>query len=382
MIYLDHAASTPMSEKALAAYAAAAGRFYANTKSLHEEGQLAEEMLDILRKELAVLHNVPAQGLYFTSGGTEGNFLAITSLARFDSGGSGRHLITTEIEHPSVLNTFSMLEKDGFSVTRLKPDKYGRISPAALQAALRPETKLVSIQHVNSEIGTIQPISELGSVLKGTGALFHSDCVQSFGKVDFDPLSAGLDSFTTSAHKINGPKGTGAVYINPAIGFDPFYPNSAHENGFRPGTVDLPAVAAFTAAASETVSTQEIRLNKNRKLRKKFLSGIMDGNRKIMIEGHPQETAPHIIGLRVEGMEGQMLMQACSRNGIAFATGSACSSSKQQPSHVLTAIGRTADEARSFCRISLGSMTTGDEIDKTVDVFKHAIKEMLPVPRR
>ncbi len=369
MIYFDYAASTPMSASSLRVFTEASTRFYGNASSLHDVGSDAEMLLEECRKQFAGYLNGDPNGVYFTSGGSESNYLAIMSLVRAHSH-KGKHLITTVTEHPSVTNTFQLLEEEGFTVTKLSVDSTGRIRLQDLIQAVTEDTILVSIGHANSEIGTLQPLQEIGEILNDRGILFHSDCVQTFGKVPIDVHSLGLDSLSISSHKIYGPKGVGACYVSPQTHWQATIPGTSHEKGFRSGTVNVPGIAAFVTAAGDMVDHMKENEMHFRKLRDRVLTRLesQDG---FYIEGHPISVLPSIIGLRVKGLEGQYIMLELNRRGFAVSTGSACSVGQQSPSKTMIAIGRTPDEAREFIRISLGMSTSANDIDALLDELIH-----------
>jgi cysteine desulfurase len=365
MIYLDYAATTPMSKEALNAYTEAAAAYFGNASSLHDIGSNAERLLTICRKELAALIGGEERGIYFTSGGTESNILAIRSLINAHRH-RGNHLITTEMEHASLYHLFQQLEKEGFEVTYLPVNRFGQIDIGDLQRAITAKTILASIQHANSEIGTMQPIAEIGQLLRRHGVIFHSDCVQTFGKIRIDVKKMFIDSLSISAHKIYGPKGVGAVYIDPRINWQPCFPNATHEYGFRPGTVNVPGIASFITAAQhicENIDAEQTRLEQ---LRRYLLALIREKDLPVTVEGHPNARLPHIIGLSVHGIEGQYVMLECNRDNIAISTGSACQIGKQAPSRTMLAVGKSAEEAKQFIRVSFGKWTTEKDMDQLV----------------
>ncbi|MCF6136378.1 IscS subfamily cysteine desulfurase [Pseudalkalibacillus berkeleyi] len=377
MVYLDYAASTPISDSALRVFTESSKRFYGNASSLHDAGSHAKEMLEACRRQFAQFVNGESKGIYFTSGGSESNHLALQSLIRAHSV-KGKHLITTSTEHPSVTNTFLLLENEGYHVTWLPVDSTGMIRIKDLEEAITEETILVSIGHANSEIGTIQPLAQIGNIVKEKGILFHSDCVQTFGKVPINVKELGLDSLSISSHKLYGPKGVGACYISPHIRWEPSIPGTSHESGFRQGTVNVPGIAAFTVAAEEMVNNIDRNNNHFLSLRKQLLSELVEEN-WVVYEGHPTHSLPSIIGLRVKGIEGQYMMLELNGKGYAISTGSACSTGKQAPSKTMISIGRSPDEARELIRISLGVTTTTDEIKGFISDIKIILSIMKSV---
>ncbi|TLS39257.1 IscS subfamily cysteine desulfurase [Pseudalkalibacillus caeni] len=366
MIYLDYASTTPMSDKALEVYTEAARHYFGNPRSSHDIGTTASQLLEASRRKTAELFNGSEEGVYFTGGGSEANDLAIRSLVKASK--KGNHLITTSTEHSSVLNTFKTLEEEGYRVTYLPVNEYGEVEMKTLKGSLTPETALVSIAHANSEIGAVQKLKEIGQLLAEHNILFHSDCVQTFGKLPLDVRENNLSSISVSGHKIYGPKGVGVCYIAPHVSWGQVIPGTTHENGFRPGTVNVPGIAAFVTAAEDAVANMCKERNRYAELRKKFASEVCKHDR-IVIEGHQERALPHIIGLRVKGIEGQYIMLECNRHGFAVSTGSACSIGQQSPSKTLLAIGRDQDEARELVRITFGKFTTEEDVEKTNRFF-------------
>lgn len=375
MIYLDYAATTPMNEEALHAYTEAAKQYYGNPSSLHDVGSKAEHIVEACRSELAKMINGGGEGIYFTSGGTESNVLALRSLVSAHRE-KGTHLITTEVEHSSVYNLFKQLEKEGYDVTYLPVNREGLVNVGDVREAIREDTILASIHHANSEIGTIQPIEEIGKALRKANVLFHSDCVQSFGKIQIDVKRYSIDSLSISSHKLYGPKGVGLCYISPSIRWNMQIPNTIHENGFRPGTVNVPGVVSFTTAAQ--LALRHLDHNEQRfwQLREQFKEGIEKIASDITIEGHSSKQLPSIISLSISGVQGQYIMLEYNRHGIAISTGSACQVGQQQPSRTMLAMGKTADEAKQLIRLSLGQFTEEHHLDKAISVLENIIQRI------
>ena len=368
MIYLDFAATTPMSDEALEVFAATAKHVYGNPSSLHDIGSCADSLLETARSEIAKLLHGEKNGVYFTSGGSESNILALQSLLEANKD-RGNHVITTTCEHASVYNFFRKLEQHGFAVTYLPVDEHGEVEIEALERAIRPETILASIQFVNSEIGVIQPIARIGEILHEQNVIFHCDAVQAFGKIPIDVEKLHIDALSVSSHKIYGPKGVGAVYINPRRKWTAQFPGTTHEKGFRPGTVNVPGISAFTAAAQAIYNTMDEERERLNGLRDELIRQL----RKIpqmVLEGEPNRTLPAIAGLRIVGMEGQLAMLECNRYGIAISTGSACSVGSQEPSRTLKAMGRTDEEAKQFIRLSFGKSTTREDVRQAAAVLR------------
>lgn len=374
MIYLDYAATTPMTDRALEVYEAAARKYYGNASSLHDHGSTARQILDKARQTAANFLNAEQRGIYFTGGGSDANQLAIQSLAKGNRS-KGNHLITTRAEHSSVRNTFKLLKEQGFEIDYAPVDQQGRVMIDELEKLIRGDTILASFHHGNSEIGTIQDLEAIGNLLKDYHVLFHSDCVQTFGKIPIDVKAFGLDSLSISAHKIYGPKGVGAAYVNPSVSWKSVIPGTTHEKGFRTGTVDVPAVAAFMAAAQDIMEGCEEELEREEKLRRQLLESLLDKEFEMELEGDPVHRLPNIIGIRIHGMEGQYAMIECNRHGLAISTGSACSVGSEKPAASMIALGRQEQEAREFIRISLGKQTTETDITKTVEIIKKVLTQ-------
>ncbi|MGV3467083.1 MAG: IscS subfamily cysteine desulfurase [Heyndrickxia sp.] len=366
MIYFDYAASTPMDTEAIEVYSEIAKNIYGNSSSLHDIGTHAETLLSQCRKELAEMLNVPTQGIYFTSGGTESNLLSIISLAKTNSD-KGKHIITSLAEHASVHSAMEYLKRNGFEISYLAFTPEGIIDLEALKRTIREDTILVSIQHVNSEIGTIQPIQDISAVLKERNILFHCDCVQSFGKIDLREITPYLDSFSLSSHKIYGPKGVGAVFIKPIHPITPVFPGFHHENSFRGGTVNLPGIAAFIYAAQKM--HDQDRQHFYRQIREIFIKNLYQfGDRfEIFQSANKATQLPQIIGMRVNGMEGQWTMLECNRNGYAISTGSACQVGQQEPSLAMKALGIENGKANQFIRITFGKETREHHVKGLAD---------------
>lgn len=375
MIYLDNAATTKMSEKAGQVYRQAAEKFYANSNSLHDPGSDAKNVLEASRKAIAKLISGSERSLFFTGSGSEATFLALTSLAMAKQF-RGKHLITSKIEHSSVINTFQWLETRGFEITTIGVDSEGFIDISELKGAIRPDTVLASFQHVNSEIGTMQNLSQLSDICHNHDILIHSDCVQSFGKSPIDVQKMGLDALTISAHKIHGPKGLGAAWINHHLEWKPLISGSTQERGFRPGTVDVPAIASFAAAAAELTKNIPDQIEVFTNQRELFLNRLFEEtNQMIEVINPGNHSIPNIIALRTCQMEGQYAMLECSQQGLAISTGTACQVNEQKPSPVLLALGYSDEESRQLIRLSLSKYTTNDEIYEAAEILSEIVKK-------
>lgn len=374
MIYLDYAATTPMCEEALDAYRKVAQKVIGNASSIHDYGTSSSNIIDKSRSVFADMLNARQRGVFFTGSGSEANQLALLSLAEGNNA-RGKHIISTAAEHSCVRNTLMLLEKQGYTISRVPLTETGKVEPKAVKEAIQEDTVLVSIHHANSEIGAIQPLKEIGAFLKDSDILFHSDCVQTFGKVGIDVEAMHLDSVSISAHKIYGPKGVGATYINPSASWKPVIPGTTQEKGFRPGTANTPGIAAFLAAASVSMPQMESEFGRIRNLRQKLVQGLREMPFDISIEGDSEEGLPHILGFRIHGMEGQYAMLECNRHGLAISTGSACSVGTEKGSATMLALGRSEQETREFVRLSLGKQTSEDDIQKALEIIENVLTE-------
>ncbi|MDF2606391.1 MAG: cysteine desulfurase [Bacillales bacterium] len=367
MIYLDFAATTPISENALNTYVEMSRKYYGNSQSIHNFGLDANNIVELSKKQLAKILNCSSNGIYFTSSGSEANYLSIMSILKGNKK-KGSHIITSLVEHSSILNLFKKLEEDGFEVTYLKTDIHGRISLNELQDSIRTDTVLTSINFVNSEIGTIQEIKKIGMLLRESNVIFHTDAVQAFGKLKIDVDELCIDSISFSGHKIYGPKGVGFCYINPSISWSPLISGTTHQSGFRPGTLDLPSISALVTAATDIYSDLSNTIYYYSKLNSHFRNLILNNQLPVTIYGINQ--IPNIIGFSVDGIEGQYLMLECDKKGIAISTGSACKVGLQKPSNTMLAIGLNRDAARQFVRISFGKFTNFKHLNQLIEIIK------------
>lgn len=377
MIYFDYAATTPLDSDAAEVYVQAATEYFGNSSSLHDIGGQASGLLENCREELADLLGVDKKGLFFTSGGSEGNFLAIEALLSAPKQ-PGNHIIAGIAEHSSIHSVLNRLK--GYHVTFLPFHSLGLIELEELEKAITPETVLVTVQHVNSEIGTIQPIESIAEICNRNNIHFHSDCVQSFGKIDLKHITPFVSSISFSGHKIYGPKGVGGVYVNPSVAWSPFFPGGSHERGFRPGTVSVPAVASMTMAAQKINSTITLDVEKYWLLRKTFIETLEPIKEWVQIHQADHDSQlPSIIGLRIKGIEGQWIMLECNRLGFAISTGSACHVGLQSPAKVMLALGIFEKEAKEFIRISFGHSTTMEDVIRLGETLNGIVKEFKTV---
>jgi cysteine desulfurase len=352
-----------------------ATEYFGNSSSLHDIGGQSSALLENCREELSSLLGVDKKGLFFTSGGSEGNFLAIEALLSAPKR-KGNHIIMGMAEHSSVHGTTKRLENAGYRVTRVPFNSSGMIDQEKLVNLITSETILVSIQHVNSEIGTIQPIENIAGICKANHIHFHSDFVQSFGKIDLTNIAPLVSSFSFSGHKIYGPKGIGGLFIDPAISWSPFFPGGSHEKGLRPGTINVPAIAAMTVAAQKICNQIDEEKNKFLLLRKAFIKTIAPIKKWVQLfQADESSQLPQIIGMRIAGIEGQWMMLECNRLGFAISTGSACQVGMQSPAKAMQAMDLDIREAKEFIRISFGRSTTMDDVLKLGQNIVNVVKE-------
>lgn len=377
MIYLDHAATTPISEKAIEAWVTANKTYFANTSSLHEPGEAAHQLLSTCQHQLAALIHCQPDEIYFTSGGTESNHLALESLYLANRH-RGNHVITSAIEHPTVHSFFQQLESEGVEVTYLPVNEYGLISLDDVKRSTREDTFLASIQHVNAEIGTIQPLQEFGHWFRDHNIVFHSDCVQSFGKLFIETHSFLLDALSISSHKVYGPKGVGAVFLSNKTDWAKIRPLTSHQRGFRPGTLNIPGIASFTQAAIDIHQDLEKRKKQAWNLRNKFLNKLKVLGNKLRIEGHNSEThqLPWILGLGVEGVQGQYMLLSLDRHQICISTGSACQSEEFDASSAMNSIYENEQERLRFFRVSFGKDTTWADLETSAEKMLQIARQL------
>ncbi|WP_439097799.1 IscS subfamily cysteine desulfurase [Gottfriedia luciferensis] len=374
LIYLDYAATTPMSEEAIETFVTASKNYFGNERSLHDIGSKASLLLEACRKQLAGFINASPASIYFTSGGTESNLIAIQTLLK-STKKVGKHILTTTLEHSSISNYLKVLEEQGYEVSYLPVTNSGIISLEVIENAIREDTVLGIFQHVNSEIGAIQPINEIANLFNSSNILLHCDCVQSFGKIAIDVSKYEISSLSISGHKLYGPKGIGALYLNPKLTCQPIYPGTSHESGIRPGTVNVPAIASFVTATGHIIKNQDEEQKRCHYLKNVLKSQLQDVQHLVKFEGSDGECIPNIIGMRIIGLEGQFVMLECNRHQFAISTGSACAIGMQKPSETMLAIGRDPHEAKQFFRVSVGKQTTKEDLVKFSSVLKLIINQ-------
>ncbi|NLZ39631.1 MAG: cysteine desulfurase [Firmicutes bacterium] len=381
-IYLDNSATTAVRPEVAEVMQEVLCENYGNPSSLHRRGLLAERVKKEARRVLAEACGIKENEIIFTSGGTEANNLAIKGVARRFKR-RGRHLITTKVEHPSVLYTCRALEQEGFQLTYLDVDADGLVTPEAVAEAVTEETILVSIMHVNNEVGSIMPVAEIGSLIKQKNprTLFHVDAVQSFCKLPVRPQAWQVDLMTVSAHKIHGPKGIGALYCREGVQLAPLLHGGDQEGGIRPGTENMAGIAGFAEAVRLLLPQQAENSRQMGKLKEMLLAGLQARLSGIRANGS-LPGAPHILNLTIEGIKGEVLIHALAEDGIYASTGSACHSHRADPSHVLLAMGRTPQEIEASLRFSFAATNTVEEIEYAIDKISAAVEMLRLVTRR
>ncbi len=379
MIYLDHAATTKISPAARDAMIAALDT-YGNPSSVHTLGQQASAELGRARETIARQLGASPREIYFTSGGSEGDNQAILTGAKNGAAAGKRHIISTAMEHHAVLHTLEALEQQGFSVTYLKPDSEGRISPRQLEEAIRPDTALVSVMYVNNETGSVQPIRELAAVCHGHEIPFHTDAVQAVGHIPVDVKAGYVDFLTLSAHKFHGPRGIGALYVRRGIRLQSLIDGGGQERGKRAGTENLPGIVGMAAALEEETAQLKKHMDYVEGLRNTLMAGLREIPHARINES-PQHHAPGIVNVSFAGVEGESLLLLLDGAGICASAGSACSAGSLEPSHVLLSMGIPRDIAQGSLRLSLDHSNTPEEVAETIAQVR-AVVERLRKMRR
>lgn len=377
-IYLDNAATTCLDDRILEVMIPLFDRQFGNSSSLHSYGVEAKNVLDNAHEQIASYIGASANELIFTSGGTESNNFALKGIA-FANRQKGNHIIVSSIEHDCILDACKWLEEQGFYVTYLPVDQNGVVDLDFLKRAINPKTILVSVMFANNEIGTIEPIDEIGSICRERNVLFHCDACQSFGKIPIDVVRSKIDLLTINSHKIYGPKGVGALYIRKGISMTPLLHGGGQEYGFRSTTENIPGIAGFAKAAElcmEEMETESVRLTK---LRDHFIRYLLDNFENAYINGHEKLRLPGHVNFSFHGMEGETirLLLLFDEMGIAVSAGSACSSNHSgSASHVLQAIGLNPFEARGGIRISFGRFTSETDINDCLQALHQCVPEL------
>ena len=374
-VYADNAATTRLCRRAWEAMAPYWRDFYGNPSSLHRAGQRAKEAIENARDSMASRLGTSPRDILFTSGGSESDTQAIRSAAMTGWRSGKRHVVSTAFEHPAVLHTLDKLREKGFDVTLVSPGKDGVVDAKVIERAIRPDTCLVSVMYANNEIGTLQPVPEISAICHSRGVLFHTDAVQAVGHVPIDIRKEGIDLLSLSAHKFHGPKGIGALVVRQGIVLETIIEGGGQERERRGGTENVPAIVGMAAALDDASSRMEETGKSLAGLQDRLIEGLsaIPGS---TLNGHRVKRLPGIVNFTFEGVEGEALLLYLDGHGICASAGSACASGSREPSHVLTAIGKTRDEGRNSLRISLSRYNTQEEIDYLVYTITQGVSRL------
>lgn len=372
-VYLDHNASTPVHPDVLAAMMPFFSEQYGNPSSIHSFGREARDAVETAREEIGRFLGVSAEETVFTSGGTEGDNLAVKGVAW--ARGTG-HIITSRVEHHAVLRTCQALERAGFAVTYLGVDQHGMVDPDEVRQAIRPDTILVTIMFANSEVGTIMPIDAIGRVTRERGIPFHVDGVQAFGKIPFSLRGLGIDLLSCSSHKIYGPKGIGALYVRKGTKMVSIQHGGDHERRRRAGTENVPAIVGFGKAVAIRARDMAEEAPRVTALRDRLWDGVRARVEDVRLNGHPTRRLPGTVNMSVRGIEAESLILALDLKGIGASAGSACTSGSLEPSYVVAAMGVPTEWALGALRWSLGRSTTAEEIDRVLEILPAVVERI------
>ncbi len=378
-IYFDNSASTPLDPRVVEAMKPYWEDCFANASSLHGPGREAKDAMEKARHSLAGLINAEPEEIVFTSSGTESNNLALKGVT-FANRHKGNHLVISAVEHDCVLNSARWLVRQGFDLTILPTDSDGLVDPDDVKTALTDKTVLVSVMHANNEIGTVEPVAEIGKICRDRGIFFHSDACQSFGKLPIDVQSQSIDLLTVNAHKIYGPKGVGALFIRKGVIIEPWQHGGGHERGLRSATENIPGIVGFVRAAELCREEYAVEIPRQLRLRDKIIQHVLETIPGAYLNGHRVRRLCNNVNLAIAGYEGEgiRLLLVLDNLGFAVSAGSACSSNdaENKPSHVLTAIGRNPIEARGALRITLGRFNTEEEVDHFLRILPDAVQQL------
>ena len=374
-IYLDYAATTPVSDEALKAMMPYFSEKWGNPSGVYASAREGRRAVENARKLVAALIGAEPQEICFTSGGSESDNLAVRGTA-YALKEKGRHIITSAIEHHAVLDTCRQLEKNGFEVSYILPDRDGRIDPAKIREAIREDTILVTVMAANNEIGTIEPIAEIAEAAHEKGIVFHTDAVQAAGALPLDVKACGADLLSISAHKIYGPKGTGALYIRQGTKLAPQITGGNQEKKMRAGTENVPAIAGFGEAARIAAENLEVNADHNRRMRDRLINSILSTVPGSALNGGRENRLPNNCSFRFEGIDGEALLLRLDLAGVEASAGSACTAGSPESSHVLKAIGLTEEQAKSSLRLTTGRYTREKEIDETARLIREITADL------
>lgn len=374
-VYFDHSATTATAPEVASQMVEYMTNTFGNPSSVHAFGREAKKAVIHARKQVANLIGANPEEILFTSGGTEGDNMALRGIAEANKK-RGKHIITTQIEHHAILHTCEALEKEGYRVTYLPVDEYARINPQDVADAICDDTILISVMFANNEVGTIQPIAEIGKIAKEKGIYFHTDAVQAVGNYPIDVNEYGIDLLTISSHKFHGPKGIGALYIRKGVRIKPILFGGAQEKTLRPGTENTPGIVGLGKAAELAQAELTDKINRVQKLRDKLIAGITECIPEAKLNGHPTLRMPGNVNFSFRYIEGESLLLNLGIKGIAASSGSACTSGSLDPSHVLLAMGITHEIAHGSLRLSLGRENTEEDVDYCLEVLPEIVARL------
>ena len=375
MIYLDNAATTRTAPEVVEAMLPYFTEQYGNPSAIYSLGSAGKKAINEARRTIAAAIGAKPEEIYFTAGGTEADNWALKAAAECCAG-KGRHIITTKIEPHAVLHACGYLEKNGYEVTYLDVDRDGILDSEALKEAIRPDTVLISVMFANNEIGTIQPIREIGAIARERGILFHTDAVQAFGQIPIDVEEMHIDMLSASAHKLNGPKGTGMLYIRSGLKIRSFIHGGAQEKGVRAGTENVPGIVGFAAAVRRALSRMEEKAGRERELRDYLIRRIEGEIPCCRLNGHREKRLPGNVNISFRFIEGESLLIMLDMRGVCASSGSACTSGSLDPSHVLLAIGLEHEEAHGSLRMTLSEENTQEELDEVVGHLAEIVQRL------
>jgi cysteine desulfurase len=374
-IYLDHNATTPVHPDVIKAMLPFFEQHFGNASSIHSFGREASEAISNSREQVASLIGAEPDSIVFTSGGTESDNLAIKGIA-YANEKKGKHIITSKIEHPAILGSCHAMEKAGFETTYINVDRFGKVDMDHLRDSIRKDTILISIMHGNNEIGTIQDIEEIGRIAAEKGIYFHTDAVQACGKIPVDAQKSNATLLSMSGHKLNGPKGIGALYIRRGTRVSALLHGGHHEHDRRAGTENVPGIVGFGKACEIAEKSLQENYKKVSELRNRLEHGLVQKIENTIVNGHPSDRLPNTLSICIKSVEGESMLMMLDMKGVAASSGSACASGSLDPSHVLLAIGLSHETAHGSLRFSLGASNTTDDVDYVVKILPEIVQRL------
>lgn len=374
-IYFDHSATTPVLPEVVEAMLPCFTEHFGNASEPHLPGREAKKLLETSREAIARAMRAQPEEIIFTSGGTESDNLALKGVTEALSK-KGNHIITSSIEHPAIGNTCKYLQRRGFEITYVPVDKYAIVDPDDVAAAITDRTTLISIMHANNVVGSIQPIAEIGKIARERGIIFHTDAVQSFGTLETDVAELNVDLMSMSSHKLHGPKGVGALYIQKGTKLTPQMQGGEHERRRRAGTENVPGIVGFAKAVEIAMAEREEKVERLEELRKYLVAGVLERIEEVSYNGHSEKRLPGNANFSFKYIEGESVVLQLDMVGIAVSSGSACASASLEPSHVLLAMGLTAEDAHGSLRVTMGRSNTKEEVDYFLEVLPEVVGKL------